>query len=113
MEYHKPIAKKAESKTVEKPEGIFRTTLSYNSQIMLCHFDMKKGAVIPLHDHEAVQDGYVVGGKIRFKKADGSSFIAEPGTSYVFGPNEAHGAEVLEDSEVIECFAPIRPEYVE
>lgn len=112
MEQYKALAKKDEAKTVEGPEGIFRTTLSYNPQIMLCHFNMKKGAKIPLHDHEAVQDGYVVSGKIRFQKGDGSRFVAEPGSSYVFNSHEAHGAEILEDAEVIECFAPIRPEYM-
>ena len=112
MDYYKAITELKNAKTVEGPEGIFRTTLSYNDQIMLCRFTMKKGASIPLHDHAAVQDGYVISGKIRFKKSDGSSFIAEAGTSYVFNSNEAHGAEMLEDAEVIECFAPIRPEYI-
>ena len=45
-------------------------------------------------------------------KETGDGFIAEAGTGYCFSPDEKHGAEVLEDSEVIECFAPLRPEYV-
>ena len=36
----------------------------------------------------------------------------KPGSSYVFDSMETHSAEVLEDSEVIEVFAPMRPEYV-
>lgn len=38
--YHKRLE---EQKTVEMLPGIFRTTLAYNDQLMLCHFYMKKG----------------------------------------------------------------------
>jgi hypothetical protein len=34
----------------------------------------------------------------------------EAGGSYVFDPNESHAIEVLEKAEIIECFAPMRPE---
>jgi len=42
---------------------------------------------------------------------EGELFIAEPGTGWCFASGECHGAEVLEDCEAIECFAPARPEY--
>jgi quercetin dioxygenase-like cupin family protein len=96
--------------TVEGPEGIHRTTIAFNEQVMLCHFRMKAGASIPLHSHPAAQNGYVVSGRIRFLTEDGG-FVAEEGSGYVFDPHERHGAEVLGDAEVIECFAPKRPEY--
>ena len=97
----------------ENPPGIHRTTLAYSDDVMLCHFRMLKGAKIPLHSHPQVQTGYVVSGRVSFKRADGSSFEAGPGTSYVFDSREEHGAEVLEDAEVIEVFAPVRPEYAD
>ena len=97
----------------ENPPGIFRTTLSYNPNVMLCHFNMKKGAKIPLHSHEAVQSGYVVSGRVRFHKKDGPSFEATPGSSYVFDSREEHGADVLEEAVVIEVFSPMRPEYAD
>ena len=95
---------------VENPTGIFRTTMAFNDELMLCHFRMKEGARIPLHSHQPAQSGYVVKGRIRFFTQE-SSFVAEEGCGYVFDPNENHGAEVLCDSEVIECFSPKRPEY--
>jgi quercetin dioxygenase-like cupin family protein len=98
--------------TVENPPGIFRTTLAFNDATMMCHFSMKPGAKIPLHNHEAVQNGYMIRGKIKFNLEGGQSFMAEAGSGYVFAPHEYHGAEVLEESEVIECFSPMRPEYV-
>ncbi|RKX78766.1 MAG: cupin domain-containing protein [Spirochaetes bacterium] len=102
-----------EGTTVENPPGIFRTTLAFNDNIMLCHMDMKKGAKIPLHSHQAVQAGYIIIGKVKLFDKDGRSFVAEPGDSWSFESNEQHGAEIIEDSEVIECFSPMRPEYVD
>ncbi len=102
-----------EGKTVESLAGVFRTTLAFNKQTMMCHFYLKKGAVIPIHHHEAVQNGYVIKGKIKFlKENEGECFTAEPGSSYLFDANEVHGAEILEDSEVLDCFSPMRPDYV-
>jgi quercetin dioxygenase-like cupin family protein len=96
---------------VENPPGIFRTTLAWSEQSMLCHFRMAKGARIPLHDHPAVQNGYLISGRVRFQRAGQAAFVAVAGTGYCFASGEPHGAEVLEDAEAIECFTPARPEY--
>ena len=45
----------AEAKAVENPPKIIRKTLAYNDEAMLCHFVLKKGGKIPLHDHRAVR----------------------------------------------------------
>ena len=109
----KYLTESGTGKTTENPPGIFRTTLAYNDGVMLCHFLMKKGASIPLHNHEAVQSGYVVRGRIKFKTGDGGGFIATPGTGYLFDSNQSHGADVLEETEAVECFSPMRPEYAD
>lgn len=92
-------------------EGTTRTTLCYNDDLMMCHFRMRKGARIPLHDHVAVQSGYILQGAVRFSTADGQNFVARAGDGYLFDSKEAHGSEAMEDSELIECFTPMRPEY--
>jgi quercetin dioxygenase-like cupin family protein len=100
------------AKTEEGPDGVFRTTLSFGEQAMLCHFKANQGARIPLHNHPAVQSGFLIAGKVKFQRGEGGDgFVAEPGSSYFFEPNEFHGAEVLEDSEFVEVFSPMRPEY--
>jgi quercetin dioxygenase-like cupin family protein len=98
-------------KEVEAIKGIYRSTLAYNKDAMLCHFRMLKGAQIPLHNHPNVQIGFVVKGSLKFFKEKGD-FIAKTGDSYVFDANEKHGAEVLEDCFVVELFTPYRPEYI-
>lgn len=95
---------------VKALDGIYRKTLTYNDETMLCFFKLEKNASIPLHNHEATQIGYVIKGKIRFLLENGE-FIAQEGDSYVFDSNEKHGAEIMEESEVIEVFSPCREEY--
>lgn len=115
MNYKKvPTAELDEAATAEMKEGmLIRRTLAYNDEMMLCHFTLHKGLKLELHKHLAVQVGYVLKGKVKFIKEDGTVIIATPGTSYIFDSNEVHGIdEVYETSEFIECFTPMRPEYV-
>jgi len=107
------LTEKGQGKTIENPPGILRTTMAYEDSVMLCHFLMRKGATIPLHNHDAVQSGYVIRGKVRFLSDEGEAFTAEAGTGYLFGSNQRHGAEVLEEAELVECFSPMRPEYAD
>ncbi|TXT66754.1 MAG: Cupin domain protein [Promethearchaeota archaeon] len=95
---------------IQALEGIYRKTLIYNENVMLCLFYLDKNASIPIHNHEAHQIGYILKGKIKFLLEDGS-FLAEMGDSYVFNSMEKHGAEIIEDSEVIEVFSPSRNDY--
>jgi len=95
---------------VQPIERIFRQTLAFNKEAMLCHFKLLKNSKIPLHKHIHTQIGYVLVGKVNFF-TEKDSFIAEPGSSYVFDGNEKHGAEILEDAEIIEVFCPCREEY--
>ena len=43
---------------------------------------------------------------------DKGEFITKSGDSYYFIENERHGADVLEDTEVIDIFMPLREEYI-
>ncbi len=104
-------ARKSETESVEGPPGVLRTTIAHNEQLMLCHFFLKKGAKIPIHAHAAIQNGYLIHGKMRMIWETGKDFVAGPGDGWCFASNERHGAEILEDSEAIECFTPSRPEY--
>ena len=91
-------------------EGVYRKTLAYNDSVMLCHFLLEKDAKIPLHNHKEHQIGYVINGKVKFLTENGN-FIATTGDSYVFDSNEKHGAILLEKSEIIEVFHPLRNDY--
>ncbi|MGV9173605.1 MAG: cupin domain-containing protein [Promethearchaeia archaeon] len=92
--------------------GIYRKTLRYNKDLMLCFFKLEEGSQIPLHEHESQQMGYVLKGKIEFiTENDENNFIAVPGDSYIFKSYERHGAMILKTAKVIEVFSPAREEY--
>lgn len=99
-----------EIKLVKTLKGIYRRTMCYNNDIMLCHFILDKNSKLPIHQHEEHQVGYILKGKIRFITDDGE-FTLRKGDSYIFQSNEKHGAIILEDSEVIDVFNPSRVDY--
>jgi quercetin dioxygenase-like cupin family protein len=106
----KNILSKDNVKQINVFEGVYRKTLVYNKNLMLCHFTLEKNAEIPIHSHIEYQIGYVINGKLKFITENGE-FIAKKGDSYIFDSNEKHGAIILEDSEVIDVFHPSREDY--
>ena len=68
---------------------------------------VKKGSRLKYMEIEKLEqiDG-ILGGLV-------GGMLAVAGSSYAFDPWEHHGAEALEDSEVLEFFTPMRPEYVD
>ena len=101
-----------EGKAIESPPSVFRKTLAYNDEAMLCSFELKKGARIPLHNHRATQIGYIVSGNVQFiSENNETNFEVSTGDSYVFNAYEKHGATALEDTFYIEVFTPVRDEY--
>lgn len=91
-------------------DGIFRKTLVYNDNLMLCYFMLHKGSEVPLHFHKEHQIGYVLKGKLKFITENGT-FIVKEGNGYLFDSYEKHGAIILEDSNVIDIFNPSREDY--
>lgn len=102
-----------ENPPVEIRPGIFRSTLVYNKDNMLCYFREKQGARVDLHTHFAVQSGYVIKGKVKFFDAEGNERILGPGDGYLFNSNEPHGSIALEETVLVESFTPARPEYLD
>lgn len=101
----------AERTTINVKPGLTRTTLSFVDSLMICRFHEDEGTILELHTHEAVQNGYVLKGRIKFFLEDGTEFIAESGCAYVFESMEPHGSVALEETMLIESFFPSRPEY--
>jgi transaldolase len=110
---HRSFCKVGDNPSVEIRPGIFRSTLVYNQDNMLCHFHENAGAPVDLHTHVAIQCGYVLHGKVKFFDAQGNERILVPGDGYLFNSNEPHGSVALEETDLIECFSPARPEYLD
>jgi quercetin dioxygenase-like cupin family protein len=91
--------------------GVSMKPLTYGENSLLCEFHLKQGAMIPAHQHPQEQTGYLVHGSLRFF-GDVGEIVVETGCSWNFKGGVVHGAEVLEDSVVIEVFSPVRQDYL-
>jgi len=92
-------------------DGVRLKTLAHGERTLLAAFRIAKGATIPTHQHHHEQTGYLVSGRLDFVIGD-DRFDAGPGASWNIAGDVPHGATALEDSIVIEIFAPVREEYL-
>ncbi len=109
---NRPMINCADAKAVEQCPGVTRRTLSYCDEVMMCQFELQTGATIALHNHVNIQNGYMISGRLKFLREDGTSFVAQAGDSYVFGSNEPHGVVCLEHAVIVENFLPVRREFI-
>jgi len=100
-------------KRVQRASGIERVTLAYNESTMLCYFYLKKGSSLPMHTHLAAQNGIVLKGEVVFLKGNGERHHLHAGDAYLFDSMAPHGSEILEDTELLECFTPAREDYLD
>lgn len=96
---------------VEAMPGIFRRVLS-GEKVMLSLVRAKAGAKVNNHSHEAEQVSWIIKGKMRVTTDQGEEKIITAGDVWVIPANAVHSAEYVEDTEMLEGFAPIRLEYL-
>lgn len=95
----------------EVVKGVLLKTLSHGANTHLTKVILKKGAVIPEHQHPHEQTGYLISGCLRFFSGE-TETVAHPGDSWNLPGGLPHGAEALEDTVVIEVFSPAREDYL-
>lgn len=83
-------------------------------KIMVTQIRLKKGCIVPLHQHENEQFSYVLKGRLRFwlgsEKGDD---VAVGEEEVIFLPsNLPHKVEALEDSLTIDIFSPPRQDWL-
>lgn len=77
----------------------------------LARITLTSGAIVPEHAHDSEQISTVVSGRLRFELA-GEEAIVEAGQILVIPGNAPHGVEALEDSVVLDVFAPRREDWL-
>lgn len=92
-------------------EGVRLKTLAHGERTLLGEFHFDRGAVVPVHEHPQEQTGYLVSGRLLFEVA-GQPLEAVPGTGWSIAGGVRHGAQALEESVVVEVFAPVREDYL-
>jgi len=95
----------------EVSPGIFRKILTYNNELMVCEFFIKKGAVLNEHHHINLQNTYVISGKLEFS-VDGETRVVTDGDSILMEADALHSVVGLEDTRVIDVFSPMRKDFI-
>ena len=84
-------------------------------RIMLAHVHLKKGSIVPLHEHDNEQFTYILKGALKFwiGSEDGEQVIVREGQVLHLPSNLPHKAEALEDTLDLDIFSPPRQDWLD
>jgi len=82
-------------------------------RMMLTHVYLKKGCLVPRHQHENEQITYVLEGALRFVLGEGQKVDVRAGEVLCIPSNLPHSAEALEDTLDVDIFDPPRQDWLD
>ena len=84
-------------------------------RMMLAHVYLKKGCIVPRHQHENEQLTYILEGALRFWiGADEKKIVEVRGGEVLHTPSMVwHKAEALEDTLDVDVFSPPRQDWLD
>lgn len=93
-------------------ENVVRQILGYNDDVMLVKVKFEKaGAVGTPHTHPHTQTTYVASGKFEFTVGDETKIVSA-GDGLYMEPDILHGCVCIEPGILIDCFAPMRADFL-
>ena len=115
-----PVRKQAWSDVpLEELSPLIGRRLISSERMMLAHVYLKKGAIVPAHDHHNEQFTYVLSGVLRFwigehADAPGDTYMdIHAGEVLVIPGMVRHRAEALEDTLDVDVFNPPRQDWLD
>ncbi len=99
----------------ERVSDMLDRRLITGEQVMLTHVYLKKGAVVPQHNHHNEQITYILEGALRFWIGDDESEVIDVRAGEVLHiPSLVkHKAEALEDTVDVDVFSPPRQDWLD
>lgn len=84
-------------------------------RMMIAHIYLKKGCVVPWHEHDNEQLTYVLKGTLHFYFGEegGQEVIVHEGEVLVIPSNLPHKAVALEDTLDVDIFCPPRQDWLD
>ena len=73
---------------------------------------VKRGCLVPMHEHESEQMTYVLQGALRFL-VGGEEITLREGEVLLIPPGVPHQAEAIDDTFELDIFSPVRREWIE
>jgi quercetin dioxygenase-like cupin family protein len=108
----KVLAQASQEVATITPEGAQRRLLSYGGGMMLVEFTFDAGVSAPIHSHPHEQIGYVVAGEIELIMDGSERARLTAGASYYVAPNVRHGIITFAPTVLLDCFTPIREDFL-
>jgi quercetin dioxygenase-like cupin family protein len=96
---------------VEQLNPLFERQLIVGDKMMLSRIILRKGFVVPLHQHENEQISYIVEGALKFS-IDEREIVVRAGEVLCIPPNLPHKAEAMEDTLDFDIFYPPRADWL-
>jgi unsaturated pyranuronate lyase len=99
----------------EKVSDVLDRRLITGEHMMLTHVYLKKGAIVPQHNHHNEQISYILEGALRFWIGEDESEVIDVRAGEVLHiPSLVkHKAEALEDTVDVDIFSPPRQDWLD
>ncbi len=83
-------------------------------RMMLAHVYLKKGCIVPRHQHENEQLTYILDGALRFWIGEDAKqeIVVNAGEVLHIPSNICHKAEAIEDTLDVDIFSPPREDWI-
>jgi quercetin dioxygenase-like cupin family protein len=91
-------------------KGISRK-LVVGQREMLGRVFFEKGAIVPAHKHLSEQITFILKGALKFT-IEGRDYTVREGEVLVIPSNVIHEAVALEDTDDLDCFSPLRHDWL-
>ena len=92
-------------------KGVRRKILSYTDEMMVVENHFEKGGIGAMHSHPHTQITYIVSGKFEFTIGTEKKIVGA-GDTLLKKNGIEHGCVCLEEGILIDCFNPMRDEFV-
>jgi quercetin dioxygenase-like cupin family protein len=96
---------------VEPLSPLVTRQVIHSDQMTISRLTLKKGAVVPRHQHVNEQITNLEQGSLRFI-FDDDEVLVSAGESLQIRSNAPHRVEALEDSVAVDLFSPVREDWV-
>jgi quercetin dioxygenase-like cupin family protein len=96
----------------EKVTDMISRKIVTGEREMIAQIWLKKGAIVPMHDHVSEQITCIFHGALRFT-IGGEEFIVREGEVLHIPSSVPHQAEALDDTFELDVFSPIRQDWLD
>lgn len=96
---------------LEPMSDLISRKMVVGEKAMIAQIFLKKGAVVPQHQHDAEQITYILEGALKFE-LEGREVVVHKGEVLHIPSNVPHRAVALEDTVDLDVFSPLRMDWI-